>query len=447
MKKLLLIIPALLFSILTFSQGIVFEHGTWKEVLAKAQQTNKPIFVDVFTTWCGPCKEMSKEIFPLETVGKVYNENFICYQIDAEKGEGIELAKKYAVKAYPTYLFIKGDGAQIYRSLGSMPAKNFIEVAKTAITEMNDPKPLAVWEKEYAEKKNDPKFILDYIGKRSKSGLSNTLLFDEYLMLLPEEERYSATVGKLYSKEGPDMRVNSFAYTNFLKNHKKLFMGVGNTFLINGVMNTPNDAAKTKNEQLLATAIAAYDSLPKYFVTIQKDEVYMKYYATTGETDKYLKYTINFGNNRLMKIKVDSINHYDKSQVPAFEKLLKSGIGPIAKLDSTDQVQLRSTLAHMEANKYGQSLNQIAWDLFKKATDKIALQNALIWSKRSLEFAPNNAAYLDTYANLFYKLGQKQEAITNEKEALRLADKKDVETYKGMEETLRKMNAGEKTWK
>ena len=446
MKKLLVIIPALLFSLLSFSQGIVFEHGTWKEVLAKAQQTNKPIFVDVFTTWCGPCKQMSKEIFPLETVGKVYNENFICYQIDAEKGEGIELANKYAVKAYPTYLFIKGDGTQIYRSLGSMPAMNFIEVSKTAITEMNDPKPIGVWEKEYTENKNDPKFMLDYLKKRSKLGLSNNQIFDEYLKLLPGEERYSITVRQLYLKEGPDMRVNSFAYTNFLKNHQKLFLVTGNTFLIDGITNTASDAAKTKNEKLLATAIAAYDSLPKYFATIQKDEVYMIYYATTGETDKYLKHTIAFANNRLMKIKVDSINHYDKLQFPLLEKMMKGGQIPIANLDSTEKVELISLLAHMEADKYGKSLNQVAWDVFKKATDKIALQNALKWSKRSLEFMPDNAAYLDTYANLYYKLGQKLEAITNEKEALRLADKKDDETYKGMEETLRKMNAGEKTW-
>jgi thiol-disulfide isomerase/thioredoxin len=447
MKKLLLIIPVLLLATVTFSQGIIFEQGTWKEVLAKAQQTNKPIFVDVFTSWCGPCKQMSSTIFPLDTVGQVFNKNFICYQIDAEKGEGIEIAKKYEVKAYPTYLFIKGDGTPIYRSLGSMPAKNFIEVSKSAMAEMNDPKPIAAWEKEYVEKKNDPRFLLDYINKRSKSGLSNTQLFDEYLKLIPEEERYSAVVGKLYLKEGPDMRVNSFAYENFLKNHKKLFMGITNTFLIDGVTNTAHDAAKIKNLQLLATAISAYDSIPKYFVTIQKDEVYMKYYAATGETDKYVKYTLDFGNNHLMKINPDSINRYDKKMFPSYENILNSGRGSLAKLDSTEKAELRSTFAHMEANKHGLSLNQIAWDVFEKTTDKIALRNALSWSKRSLEFVPDNATYLDTYANLLYKLGQKQEAITNEKEALRLTDKKDTETYKGMENTLRKMTAGEKTWK
>lgn len=147
MKKQLLIISVLFFSVLGFSQGIEFEHGNWKEVLEKAKQTNKPIFVDVYTSWCGPCKKMSKDIFPLAEVGKVYNANFVFYQLDAEKGESIQIAKKYEVMSYPTYLFIKADGTLFSRSVGSMEAEKFIAVSKTAIADMNDPKPLPKWEK------------------------------------------------------------------------------------------------------------------------------------------------------------------------------------------------------------------------------------------------------------------------------------------------------------
>lgn len=82
---------SLFFSLFAISQGIKFENGSWKEVLEKAKQSNKPIFVDVYTSWCGPCKKMSKEIFVLPEVGKTYNSNLICYGIDAEKGYGIEI--------------------------------------------------------------------------------------------------------------------------------------------------------------------------------------------------------------------------------------------------------------------------------------------------------------------------------------------------------------------
>ena len=448
MKKLLLIIPALFFSIFAFSQGIAFEHSTWKEVLAKSQKSNKPIFVDVFTTWCGPCKQMSTDIFPLETVGKVFNENFICYQIDAEKGEGIALAKKYGVKAYPTYLFIKGDGNLFYLTVGSMPEKSFIAVPKTALDEMNDPKPLAIWDKEYIVKKNDPAFLVDYMKKRKKLGLSNEAVFDVYLKLIPKEELTSTTVFAYYFNEGRNMKVTSFAYENLQKNYQKYIMGLfGNVFviLLDGVKNTVNEASATKNEQLLAKAILAYDQLPKP-VSMEKDEVYMQYYKNTGESEKYLKYAMSFANNHLMKMKVDSLTTLDNRNYKKMEGQIKSGIfGKI--LDSVQLASLLSATANMERMKVGEGLNAISWEIFKKVTDQNILKEALGYSKRVNEFIPDNAAFLDTYANLYYKLGQKKEAIAQEKEALHLADKKDIEGYKGMEETLRKMTAGEKTWK
>lgn len=45
-------------------QGIEFFHGTWEEALEQAQIQDKVIFVDAYTTWCGPCKRMSKNVFP-----------------------------------------------------------------------------------------------------------------------------------------------------------------------------------------------------------------------------------------------------------------------------------------------------------------------------------------------------------------------------------------------
>src|ERR1035437_1394862 len=267
MKKQLVIIFVLFFSVLGFSQGIEFEHGTWKEVLQKAQQSNKPIFIDVYTSWCGPCKKMSKDIFPLTEVGKVYNANFICYQVDAEKGDGIEIAKKYEVKAYPTYLFLKYDGTLFSRSVGSMEAEKFIAISKTALADMNDPKSIAMWEKEYVEKKNDPAFLLDYMNKRSKLGKSNNQLFDEYLKSIPEERRTSDTIVELYKKEERYLNVNSLAYTNLQKNQDKFvskIYGLVYVYLADGVMNSLHEAAKLKDSLLLDTTIQAYDLLSPY---------------------------------------------------------------------------------------------------------------------------------------------------------------------------------------
>jgi thiol-disulfide isomerase/thioredoxin len=445
MKKHLLLIPALLFSMLGFSQGIEFEHGTWNDVLAKAQQTNKPVFVNVYTSWCGPYKTMSKEIFPLEEVGKVYNANFVCYQVDAEKGEGAEITKHYEVAGYLTYLFIKGDGTLFYIADGAKTAKDFIAISNMALTEMNDPRSIAVWEKEYAEKKNDPTFLLGYIDKRSKLRMSKVSLFDEYLKLIPKEELVSDTVAALY-KEGQNLKVNSFAYANLQKNRTRFAARLDsveiNSILFQGIMNTVDEAAKSKNEQLLDTAMIAYSKLPKNAAFMRKDEVYIHYYERTGETDKSLKSLINLTDNTLMKISDDTIVQRDKVHLRNFEKSLKSGA--YAKYDSVWIARVRIGSSYQERDEISETLNNIAWQVFRKTSDKNLLQDALRLSKRSVELSPNKSLFLDTYANLLYKLGRKKEAIAKEGDALRYA--RDVFRSKTYEETIRKMKAGEKTW-
>ena len=76
---------------ISFSQGINFvpEDMKWQDVLAKAKKENKIVFVDAYTTWCGPCKWMAANIFPTKEVGDVFNASFVNAKIDMEKGEGI----------------------------------------------------------------------------------------------------------------------------------------------------------------------------------------------------------------------------------------------------------------------------------------------------------------------------------------------------------------------
>jgi thiol:disulfide interchange protein len=150
MKKALSISFLLLFVTGLFAgDGIQFNQGSWKEVLAQAKRENKLIFIDVYTSWCGPCKKMAAEVFPLKEVGNLFNTSFVNYKMNAEKGEGIALAKQFGVSAYPTYLFVNGDGALIYRTGSYMPGNAFLQEAAIALKEKDDPKPIVKWETEY----------------------------------------------------------------------------------------------------------------------------------------------------------------------------------------------------------------------------------------------------------------------------------------------------------
>ena len=77
-------------------------------------------------SWCGPCKMMTNDIFPQEKVGKYMNENFVCVKYDMEKGEGVELKKRYEVSAYPTFLVIDADGTMVHRFVGYRTANDLL---------------------------------------------------------------------------------------------------------------------------------------------------------------------------------------------------------------------------------------------------------------------------------------------------------------------------------
>jgi hypothetical protein len=98
-------------------------------------------------------------------------------------------------------------------------------------------------------------------------------------------------------------------------------------------------------------------------------------------------------------------------------------------------------------NKYGANveaptLNEFAWAVFENCPDVNCVKEALAWSKRSFEKG-NQPEFIDTYANLLYKMGKKKEAIEWETKALALAGEGDKEMY---QQTIDKMKKGEKTW-
>ncbi len=85
MKKLIPLIVCLFVSAITFAQGGVdFQHLTFDEALAKAKAEKKLVFVDCYTTWCGPCKHMTNEVFPQEKAGEYFNPRFVCVNFDME---------------------------------------------------------------------------------------------------------------------------------------------------------------------------------------------------------------------------------------------------------------------------------------------------------------------------------------------------------------------------
>lgn len=99
----------------------------YEDILKKADQEEKPILIDFFTTWCGPCKRLEQVTYQDEKVIGYLN-SIIAVKYDAEKDEGEVLAKKFKVKAYPTLVLVGADGTEIDRHVGYLDPEQFLEV-------------------------------------------------------------------------------------------------------------------------------------------------------------------------------------------------------------------------------------------------------------------------------------------------------------------------------
>jgi len=147
-------------------EGITFRDGDFKTALAQAKKEKKLIFMDAFAAWCGPCKLMEKNVFTQPAVGKYYNDNFINVRYDMEKGEGREIAQKYGVRSYPSFLFLNGDGEVVLQSYGYMVENDFLQVGREA----NQPKLATKSSRElFNEGEKNPELLLNMMRANAQT--------------------------------------------------------------------------------------------------------------------------------------------------------------------------------------------------------------------------------------------------------------------------------------
>lgn len=273
---------------ITFSQGIEFEQGYFSEALKKAKKEDKVLFMDCYTTWCGPCKWLSKEIFPKKEVGDFFNKNFVNIKIDMEKGEGIELAKKYNVKSFPTLLFISSEGKVVHKMVGGKDADALIEGARNAL----DPKKqLSYFINKYEKGERDISFVLEYIKLLEAANDHQRLEeVSNYLIKTLPIERF-ATKDMFKILVNAKVKFNSTAYKYVLSNKNTLLSKVDTftyfQFFESTIYSHLNTIANNcANEEELKAAIE--DCKKDYVLSAQpffEEELYYSFLIAQGDLE------------------------------------------------------------------------------------------------------------------------------------------------------------------
>ncbi|OCA80488.1 disulfide isomerase [Chryseobacterium contaminans] len=164
MKKIISGISIVCSIAISAQETIQFQELPFKEIIAKAKKEKKLVFIDAYASWCGPCKMMEKNVFPQKSVREYFNTNFINARFDMEKGEGRDLATKFGVRSYPTYLFLNGEGELVSRNTGYMEESMFVTMAQDINSQGNKKGSL---KERFANGEKDPEFLINIMKLNS----------------------------------------------------------------------------------------------------------------------------------------------------------------------------------------------------------------------------------------------------------------------------------------
>ena len=349
MKKTLSIITMMLLSMSVMAQTN-FRHISFADAMKAAKAEKKLVFVDFYTSWCGPCKMMARDIFPQKKVGDFMNERFVCVKYDAEKEE-LELVKKSQVKAYPTFVIFDADGNEINRKEGGSSADAFI-------ADM--------------DRLSDVNLTPEKIKSRYENGDRTPRLMKAYLAML-NEDMYKSRRDREAKKQKRDTVAND--YFNSLSDKDKL--SNDNFFLYSDCC---EETADTKIQYLLANKVkvnstdkAEADSILKKIFTnelLTSVSFYKPFDKSTYATFRQQFFTFDFANTPEYEGMIDVLDAYATGDLYNYIEAVKKNAddkcgknsfyvyyGLSAALKDADKATkqcasklIRSRLATMEVN-------------------------------------------------------------------------------------------------
>lgn len=118
----------------TYSQELDFivleSSEDWQKATAESKLSGKEIFLDIYATWCGPCKMMDANVYTQALVADYFNANFVNVKVDGESEFGSVLASKYNLTAFPSMYFINSEETLINALIGYLDAEALFDAGK-----------------------------------------------------------------------------------------------------------------------------------------------------------------------------------------------------------------------------------------------------------------------------------------------------------------------------
>jgi len=386
---------------------------TWNEVLNKAQNLHKPIFVDVYTSWCGPCKWMDKNVFNQAGVATLLNSQFINVKIDAEKGYGKEFAARNNVHGFPTFLFFNTRGDLALAGIGATPAASMIQITRQALSNIKDSISLQAMQQKITADNYSKTDIKNYIKRLSALNQPNATLIEAYLDVLPEDSIYTPEMLRLVSTgyfgrmplQGKAAKVLLHAYTQYPVKSWEM-MSPWN-ILKNRLLEYTDSAGKQQDTTWLHEIIAISDRLNTSAFSKNREQLYLRcrYYLAANDSANFIKTAHDFADQYIININEDTLTSCDQL---AFRDALKVKFGKRTNKPSEQELSgFKKSFLH-ETRLINEELFEIIYGYRQYFSNSLKQHTSIVqeWVDKSIALYKKNDVYVN---NIFIK--QQQEAF------------------------------------
>lgn len=460
MKSILLFV-CFLTSIPALSQIVFIDPATpWDQLASKAKEENKLIFIHLENSECVQCNEVASTGFNSPSLTEKYAKNFISIRCNVATENGRALARKLGAMSSLMSIYADANGNILHVNNGSTSAAHTYDEAADLAIGRKGQKQVADYEREYRAGERSSAFLKAYVLRKRETSMAADDILDEYVEGLPEDSLRNFNTVKFIYEMAP--AIDSKAYRTVRKKTPQQVIDSiyrvtpreDRKALNDGIIEHSFRKAVMRRDERLALEVAAFaantydDDRAQGEVAFEKSMI--RYYQSTRDTTRYFAATQQFLDNRYMNITIDSLNAMDDAEMkaamphhPRFNPIPTQG-------QRTSTVVFRT----MPPSQFVHGdLNNHAFQICKLTNNKALLEKALTWSKKSMELTENpkrqghtpfklgHPAYLDTYAQILYKLNRRDEAIEWQTKAVE-AQKVAGMPAGSFEITLNKMKAG-----
>jgi thiol-disulfide isomerase/thioredoxin len=410
----------------------------------QARHEKKIVFLDLYTTWCAPCKWMDAHVFADSALGQLLNDQAINIRLDAEAGDGPRLVQQFSVGSYPTYLFMKADGTILSRIEGAMNVARFTQKVNFVLSLMND-QPLDVYQQNFEKGQRDEPFLTAFFYRQFAENDRSTQLgaiVEALMTTLPDslrstentldKVRLARNVLGIHSK-GYQALSESYADDDLAK--YKMFIPFSR--------NSLRWAVEQQNDTLRQRVIERYQD---FWQKHQHKEPLLKLTdlgVLISTTMRQYRTQPNQMAAALDTIVTEQLLTVSDSQRQVYDvEALNRALAPyrLGMLDSLDGdfQKIKRYERRNYSLVYAGTLHAAAKAMNSGLSGGEILSKAIAWMQRAIEIDWDSESYR-TLAHLQYKIQRWDEALTNQQRAVEIARQVDTDAARLLENELRAM--------